>query len=552
MSQMISRILTIVIVILTLLLGFSLFKNIGHPLLWNDEAETVIYAERILRFGYPKVNDGKNIANDTEVPDKGVGVNEKYDAWIYLTWGQYYLGVPSVLLARLTPDPFLKTALLRIPFTALGLIGILLFSFLPGKFVKNKIQRKIITVVFLFLEILSVPLVLHLREFRSYSLTVFFSAVIIQLYFNYRFSSFNKWIYYLFIPILLFLLFNIFFPAYLVLTSVLVLFQTELLIKELDGKNIKFKTLFLSSLRLYLPLLISFLSIIPLLYFFEIPYVSSQVNSYFHNSIYVYLDNLGKVAMFYLQYDFLGLLLFIKILLWLVKQKFRKIVFAENDLVLKKLSGYLFAILIIYPLIVAKVPYFFERYYLVMQPLISLILAIDLLRLWNVFTSKKTKELFIYLLVTVFVFSMIPKINVLGGHVYELGHTYRGPLDYLIYYIKDNFKNSEKLVIATNYEEYVYMYYLGSKVTVGYVGNNLQADAQIVPDMIIPRLGRPNNLALLNSLLQKNRYRKVTFPVYDYLYNNIPALSLPDSHLFKTKLADNEQEKLTLYIKQTE
>jgi hypothetical protein len=187
-----------------------------------------------------------------------------------------------------------------------------------------------------------------------------------------------------------------------------------------------------------------------------------------------------------------------------------------------------------------------------MQPLISLILAIDLLRLWNVFTSKKTKELFIYLLVTVFVFSMIPKINVLGGHVYELGHTYRGPLDYLIYYIKDNFKNSEKLVIATNYEEYVYMYYLGSKVTVGYVGNNLQADAQIVPDMIIPRLGRPNNLALLNSLLQKNRYRKVTFPVYDYLYNNIPALSLPDSHLFKTKLADNEQEKLTLYIKQTE
>lgn len=549
---MISRILTIVIVILTLLLGFSLFKNIGHPLLWNDEAETVIYAERILRFGYPKVNDGKNIANDTEVPDKGVGVNEKYDAWIYLTWGQYYLGVPSVLLARLTPDPFLKTALLRIPFTALGLIGILLFSFLPGKFVKNKIQRKIITVVFLFLEILSVPLVLHLREFRSYSLTVFFSAVIIQLYFNYRFSSFNKWIYYLFIPILLFLLFNIFFPAYLVLTSVLVLFQTELLIKELDGKNIKFKTLFLSSLRLYLPLLISFLSIIPLLYFFEIPYVSSQVNSYFHNSIYVYLDNLGKVAMFYLQYDFLGLLLFIKILLWLVKQKFRKIVFAENDLVLKKLSGYLFAILIIYPLIVAKVPYFFERYYLVMQPLISLILAIDLLRLWNVFTSKKTKELFIYLLVTVFVFSMIPKINVLGGHVYELGHTYRGPLDYLIYYIKDNFKNSEKLVIATNYEEYVYMYYLGSKVTVGYVGNNLQADAQIVPDMIIPRLGRPNNLALLNSLLQKNRYRKVTFPVYDYLYNNIPALSLPDSHLFKTKLADNEQEKLTLYIKQTE
>ncbi|MFA5770887.1 MAG: hypothetical protein WC894_05340, partial [Patescibacteria group bacterium] len=256
MSQIVNRILTIAIAILILSLGFSLFKNIGHPLLWNDEAETAIYAERILRFGYPKVNDGKNIANVTEVPDKGVGVNEKYDAWIYLTWGQYYLGVPSVLLAGLTPDPFLKTALLRIPFTALGLIGILLFSFLPGKFVKNEIQGKIITVIFLFLEILSVPLVLHLREFRSYSLTVFFSAVIIQLYFNYRFSSFSKWIYYLSIPILLFFLFNIFFPAYLVLMSVLVLFQTELLIKEIDGKNIKFKMFFLSSLRLYLPLLV--------------------------------------------------------------------------------------------------------------------------------------------------------------------------------------------------------------------------------------------------------------------------------------------------------
>jgi hypothetical protein len=41
-------------------------KHLSYPLLWNDEAETAMYAERILEFGYPKVHDGRNVVFELE------------------------------------------------------------------------------------------------------------------------------------------------------------------------------------------------------------------------------------------------------------------------------------------------------------------------------------------------------------------------------------------------------------------------------------------------------------------------------------------------------
>ena len=123
-------------------------------------------------------------------------------------------------------------------------------------------------------------------------------------------------------------------------------------------------------------------------------------------------------------------------------------------------------------------------------------------------------------------------------------------MDYVIPYLAENYRDPTSLVIATNYEEGVYMYYLGSKVTVGFVGNNLEEDSKVQPDIIIPRMGRDNNLILLNELMSRDHYREVTFPIYDYQFNNIAELSLPIAHLFKTKYAQTDEEKFRIYVKE--
>lgn len=65
-----------------------LFKNIQYGILWNDEAETVMYARSIIKHGYPKVHFGKNVLNVAETKDLSVGVKESIDAWIYISsWG---------------------------------------------------------------------------------------------------------------------------------------------------------------------------------------------------------------------------------------------------------------------------------------------------------------------------------------------------------------------------------------------------------------------------------------------------------------------------------
>ena len=134
-------------------------------------------------------------------------------------------------------------------------------------------------------------------------------------------------------------------------------------------------------------------------------------------------------------------------------------------------------------------------------------------------------------------------------HIYEITHQYKGPLDYVIPYIKDNYKNTDTLVIATNYEEFSYMYYLNSKVIVGYIFNNIEEDAKCIPDIIMYRKTWGTNPKVFNDFMQKAKYQKVSFPVYDYPVNNIPELDFAIKHQFKTKLASSDQEKVDIFVK---
>jgi hypothetical protein len=96
------------------------------------------------------------------------------------------------------------------------------------------------------------------------------------------------------------------------------------------------------------------------------------------------------------------------------------------------------------------------------------------------------------------------------------------------------------------------MYYLKSKVIIGYVGNNLKQDAQMVPDVIVYREGW-NNISpqIFVNYMKRNKYRRVSFPVIDSDYNNIPELNLGPlfRHQFRTLKTNDDRMKINIFLK---
>ena len=203
------------IVLLIVLLALSIFKNISYPLLWNDEAETAMFAKRILTFGYPKVHDGKNVLNLLELPDKSLAIDKGSDAYVVTVWGHFYFAVIGELLSRLTDDIYLKTDLLRIPFGIAGFVGLLIIALAALPFFHDRKRGLYFLAAFFFLEFLSIPIILHMREVRYYSLALLLLSIIFYLYSRYAvFKTLRLSFYIPLLTISMLLLYNSFPPPF--------------------------------------------------------------------------------------------------------------------------------------------------------------------------------------------------------------------------------------------------------------------------------------------------------------------------------------------------
>jgi hypothetical protein len=116
------------------------------------------------------------------------------------------------------------------------------------------------------------------------------------------------------------------------------------------------------------------------------------------------------------------------------------------------------------------------------------------------------------------------------------------------------FPTPKGLVVATNYEECVYMYYLGCRTILGGRANNVDQDMKMDPDVIVRRkaVNSCNTQDLLKIFYDKQRYEKISFPVADYFFNNIPELESQAHqcrHLFYTPHTEEKDERLDIYIK---
>jgi len=541
-----SKFQDLLIVVLLAIFSFGVFKNIQYPLMWMDEADTAMFATRVLEYGYPKVHDGKNVLNHTEGLDQGVGVKEQYDAWIHLVPFSYYFAAIGVYFAGFVNDIYLKTAIVRIPFALIGMLGVFVLPLaFCGVLKKN---RKLFVLAYLVFEIFSVFLYLNLRTVRHHTINLFLSASMLSIFLNYRLFGRWKASYYMLIPSFLILQFLSFYPMFFMIVAYFATWETiSFFLGGLNKRN------FSSHFVLFLPILLGLMLSIPLIGFFEIFTIMSAYSTHTGYGLGVYFGNMMYIAEFLFKYEYLGLFLVTKVIIVLSAGGIGGLinVFRKNRLA--QLSASLGLYLVVDVLVISRMAFLFERYLLSMQPVIVIAVLIDVYLLLELLAEQEGMDrVIVYVLGSLFAVLMLFRLNILSGYVYELGHVYRGPMDYAIDYISSNFDQPESLVIATNYEEYVYMYYLGSKVIVGYVGNNLKEDIKEQPDIIIARRGRPNNIDVLTELYERGDYDLVLLPVFDYSYNNISELfRIPydNNHMFKTKMAEREGENLKLFIK---
>src|SRR5579862_1941159 len=179
-SEMVSRywprILTFCF--LAALAALLLLYHLGGRYLWQDEAQTAVLAERMLRFGRPLAYDGKNLVtidyfpteDQTSTGKRTVDPNAAVDyyvhrgdfksdsTWIWHPWGQFLVEAISLKSLGRT------TWAARLPFALAAIITVLLLYL----FVLQEFNSSLIACLAALFLILNAFWILHCRQCRYY------------------------------------------------------------------------------------------------------------------------------------------------------------------------------------------------------------------------------------------------------------------------------------------------------------------------------------------------------------------------------------------------
>jgi hypothetical protein len=369
----------------------------------------------------------------------------------------------------------------------------------------------------------------------------------------------------------LFLLFFTFSPAYFILLASIFLFESSTLTRNFifskqkhSGKPTP-KELFRDYLKIMLPLVLSLLAASPLISFFRMFHIGEEMaraNALAANtdSLHMYLDNLSIIWRYIASFDFAYLAIALKagILGCFALKMFDK---RPHTFDVSKMtfSNFLTVLFIVYFFAIAKIPnLLFTRYFIPLQPVLALIIILDsaviydFISHWQSAFAHYFRGTLIFLCLGFVLFNVSNNWQYIEGHAYELTHQYKGPLDYVIPFIKEKYVTTDNLIIATNYEETSFMYYLDAKVIVGYIGNNLDNDSRATPDIIFFRKKVSSKFAdVFFDFLRRGRYLKILFPAMDLPPNNFPELNLapPVMHRFLTMEANSEELQVEIYLR---
>ena len=184
------------------------------------------------------------------------------------------------------------------------------------------------------------------------------------------------------------------------------------------------------------------------------------------------------------------------------------------------------ALAVIWTLLIARTPLFFSRYLVALSPLLcaACVLQVGCLVALRRTSAARTATAGLAAVALAWLACAAVRGPELRGRFAELREPYRGPLDHVIPYLAERYPEPADLVIATNYEDFSYMFYLRATAVLGYYAPERERDLAFVPDVIIPRPW-PVNLRALEYLASQQPYVAREFPVANVRANNLPELS---------------------------
>jgi hypothetical protein len=540
----VERALGVAFVVASALLAAALvLVGLGHPLLWNDEADTAVLAGRVAEHGYPKAHGEPELLYNLD-PSR---IHPRSDAYLGGLWGAYYLGAPGAAWAASRDEPHAKTWRMRLPFALVGCVGLLWAGLAVLPAFRGPRARLLFLGLYGLAIAYSVSLLLHVREARWYAPALCWVAGLVALHLRRQvFRRGGRPGHTLGVAALLFLLFNTFHPAFVAVGVALAL---DLLWR---ARRISARERLGWLAREALPLALAVALCLPVALVFDLPGLTLSWTGFLSGVARSYAENLAFVLRGSLRYEFLAPALLARLA---VAGLTRRGATSQALRQRSQIASFVWWLAIVYAAVICRSPLVWERYLIPLSPWISLALLLDgaslleSLRTAAPGRSRLLGRVAALPVAAALVVVLGLRWPELAGRLAELGTPVRGPLDHAIPHLRNAYPDPRSLVIATNYEGPAYSFYLGSEVIVGYYAGNLAEDARRTPDVIVhrpwPRFGD-----LLLAMTRRAAYTATRFPVRNTPTNSGPALwqGTPGGrlHLFATPATQEAAQQLVL------
>jgi len=498
-----------------LVAAFLIFFRLDQRLLWADDAETALLGRSILVHGVPTAYDGRNVVSQE------VGREYRADyVWRWTPWLEKYLAAAS--FALLGESTFAA----RLPFALAGLLSVVSVYPLALALFRDR-WVGILAMAFLAL---SVPLILHVRQCRYYSLAILASI----------------WIVYFFVGLVrgrrgaaasLTVAMTVLFHSNILASfgMAIALFPCVVVL-GFDRAALRRGTIVAASLLLFN---------VPWALYFDVLGKTEE-------KLYSFWDNFRSYLELTNRYTFpaAALVVFL-VLAWFLRQR-RPLLDAQTW----RPFLALLVMIAVYVVTISTAPWSFYRYTVNLLPLSAVLLAFmccGVLR-WNGIAGT----LFTACLLLTAIFHQISawpvsflKYNVqsegrsfpvcdtifpLGNYLYEVTHSYVGPMEHLVGYLSQNARAGDRIFIS--YGDLVLKFYAPQEVRGGQSGQPLAGWPE--PEWVIVRsffrfADRPQlradaekMLAWLNQLPAD--YQPVPAPWTDVPWDDIPE---PQLHWFR-------------------
>jgi len=504
------------LLIILIVVSFMMFLNLDGRILAGDELQTAIVAKNVIKFGVPTFYDGKNLVDyDFMNPELIWFINENIANFQHLNqefnkldyiwkWHppiQFYITATSFLLFGF------NGLAARLPFVIFGILSLVGFYFLAIEITNNK---KIANLS-IFLLTFYIPFYLYSRQCRYYSITTFFSILVIYSYL--KFIHGKKNYLYLFIISNILLFYTFYLPFFAIYLAIL----TDFIIFRLKKKE-----------------LVRFIFSSLVIAFFTLPwYIYSNISNKLHslNLIHFIFGSFYSISYLVLYAFPLLFLILGVILFWKYKKQKRKSF-------LKSFSLIIFVIL--YSILINNLGLWdlpSLRYLVFIFPLFILIISKVIMEVRE-FNNYMAWLLVILLITTNFIF-VIPlkpfepmllaftqedsntytfvKDNfrtryMLFDYIYEITHRYISPSEKVISYLKENVKPSE--IFLTNSFRSEIIYYLN---ITSYTPELNKSPDWIIPSKAYALWGNEEPYNLQINLINNN-YEKIVINSTDYVY----------------------------------